>query len=337
MQYKKKVIGVILLFAVVVVGVMLLFPKKKKNKPEFVFSYAENQTTDYPTTMGARMFAELVSERTNGRIEILVQADAALGTEIDVIWQMKMGGVDFARISLQSLAEYMPEMNILQMPYLYEDSEHMWKVLDGKIGDLYLNKTEEDNLIGLSWYDAGARNFYNSVRPITCLEDMKGMTLRVQESELMADLVEALGAKAVSSSFAEVYSKIQRGIVDGAENNWPSYEAMGHYEVAKYYTVDEHIRIPELQICSKVTWDKLTKEDQNIIRQCAVESAYYERELWNQREKTSKRLAMVSGVVINELSEEEKDKFRTAMADVYEKYCKDDMDMINDIIALGKE
>lgn len=332
-------------WAAVIGGALLLvaaaavwfYARPKETEPEFVFSYAENQAEDYPTTLGAKRFAELVEERTDGRIRILVQAEGKMGTEMEVIQQMQYGGIDFARVSLSQLATYIPELNVLQMPYLYEDSAHMWKVLDGDIGAEFLAGVGDNGLIGLSWYDAGARNFYNSKQPITCLEDMAGMKIRVQESEVMADMVEALGATAVPLGYAEVYSGLERGLIDGAENNWPSYESMNHYEVTQYYTVDEHTRVPEMQICSEYTWEKLSEEDQAIIRTCAMESALYERELWTEREETSRRTVASYGIQIVELSAEERKRFQAAVMGVYEKYCGDYMDTIDEIIAAGEK
>ncbi len=160
--------------------VIILQPAGQQNEtvPEYVFSYAENQAQDYPTTLGAIKFAEMVEERTEGRIRILVYAEGVKGAEGEIIRQMKFGGVDFARVSLSQLAEYIPEMNVLQMPYLYTDSEHMWRVLDGEIGVSFLSLADEYGLVGLSWYDAGARNFYTADRPITCLEDIEGFAYR---------------------------------------------------------------------------------------------------------------------------------------------------------------
>lgn len=338
MRKKKWVaaIGGAVLFAAVAVAVWF-YARPEEIEPEFVFSYAENQAEDYPTTLGAKRFAELVEERTDGRIRILVQAEGKMGTEMEIIQQMQYGGVDFARVSLSQLAEYIPELNVLQMPYLYEDSAHMWKVLDGDIGAEFLEGVCDNGLIGLSWYDAGARNFYNSRQPITCLEDIAGMKIRVQESEVMADMVEALGATAVPLGYAEVYSGLERGLIDGAENNWPSYESMNHYEVAQYYTVDEHTRVPEMQICSGYTWEKLSEEDRAIIQACAMESALYERELWTEREETSRRTVASYGTQIVELSTEERKRFQAAVMGVYEKYCGDYMDTIDKIIAAGEK
>lgn len=332
---KKRVIIIL-----IGIGMILLVScvKKKTSEaevPEFVFSYAENQAEDYPTTLGAYHFAELIQERTHGRIKIMVQAKGTLGYEKEVIEQIRYGGIDFARVSLSEISEWIPKFSVLQMPYLYKNSEHMWKVLDSEIGDDFLEATKGFHMIGLSWYDAGARNFYNSVHPITRLEDLEGLRIRVQESDLMADIVEALGAKAVPGVYDEVYSNLEKGTIDGAENNWPSYESMGHYEVAKYYTVDEHTRVPEIQICSEATWNKLSVEDQAIIKECAKESALYERELWKQREKASQIIAVQKGTQVTMLSPSEKARFQEAVSGIYEKYCGAYMTLINQIIEMA--
>lgn len=334
---KKRWMMIVGIALILVAGIIWRYRSQHQKEPEFVLSYAENQTKDYPTTLGAQKFADLVGERSGGRIQILVLAGGELGAESDVIAQMQYGGVDFARVSLSQLAEYIPQLNVLQMPYLYENSAHMWKVLDGSIGDDFLDIVSQNELIGLSWYDAGARNFYNSKKPITCLEDMQGMRIRVQESEVMVDMIEALGASAIPIPYADVYSALEQGTVDGAENNWPSYEAMNHYEVAKYYTIDEHNRVPEMQICSKHTWDKLSEEDQQMILDCAKESALYERKLWKERESESEAKAIKQGVEVVELSSEEKKRFQEAVTGIYEKYCADQMDIIEKIIEENKE
>lgn len=336
MGRKKMIAAGILIAAIVTVSVLVIHIKNnKKTQPEFVLSYAENQTPNYPTTLGAEYFAQLVEEQTEGRIKIAVYSEAQLGSEKEVIKQMQFGGIDFARLSLSQLAEFEPELNVLQMPYLYNDSQHMWKVLESSIGDDFLDVISDCDLIGMSWYDAGARNFYSSVKPIEKLEDMSGLRIRVQESELMADMVKALGAQPFQIAYSDVYSAIERGIVDGAENNWPSYETMQHYMVAEYFTVDEHARVPEVQVCSAHTWSKLSESDREIIIQCARKSAVYERELWQKQEEESKNIALSHGVKVIELSKEEKQRFRQAVMSVYEKYCKDYMDVLNEIIQMG--
>nr|WP_034467039.1 TRAP transporter substrate-binding protein [Butyrivibrio proteoclasticus] len=329
----KSIIAIASVFALIL-AIVIAFEineKKKEPDPEYVFFYAENQSENYPTTLGANYFADLVYERTGGRIKILVKYDAQLGSESEVIKQMRYGGIAFARVSLSQLAEYIPDMNVLQMPYIYSSSEHMWRVLDGEIGDEFLEMAGDYGLTGLSWYDAGARNFY-STKPIYKVEDLQGMTIRVQESEVMADMVAALGAHPAKIVYSEVYSAFEQGLVDGAENNWPSYESMKHYKVATYYTVDEHTRVPEIQICSSVVWDMLSATDRATIMECAKESALYERRLWAEREKSSRLTAEQNGITVIELSSEEKQRFRDAMSGVYNKYCKGQMDILGKIM-----
>ena len=334
---KKRIFAcsILILFISAIVGVADIKEDvdKKEAAPEIVLSYAENQQSDYPTTLGAIRFAELVSQRTEGRIMILVKDSGQMGTETEVLKQMKYGGIDFARVSISQLASYAPELNVLQMPYLYDNSAHMWRVLDGEIGEEYLNNVSDKDFIGLSWYDAGSRNFYTSNKQITCLDDVKGLQIRVQDSsQLMIDVINALEGVPVPVDYAKVYSAIETGQVDGAENNWPSYESMQHYEVAKYFTLDEHTRVPEMQIVSAHTWEKISKEDQMIILECAKESSDYERLLWRQQETESRNLAIKGGTVVYEMDVEEKQKFRDAMTDIYEKYCGNYMDVIDVII-----
>ena len=289
---------------------------------ELVLRYAENQPQDYPTTQAAYKFAELVNEKTDGRIQVEVYYGATLGDEKSVIEQLQFGGIDFTRVSLSPLAEFNKSLNVLQMPYLYTDADQMWRVLDGELGDEFLESMHDVGMEGLSWFDAGARNFYNSVRPINTIEDMKGLKIRVQESELMMDMIKALGAEPSPMAYGEVYSALQTGVIDGAENNWPSYESTSHYEVAKYFVIDEHTRVPEMQLVSDMTMEKIAAVDPSfpdIIRECAKESAQIERELWADKEAESEAKVREAGCTITELSPEEKAKFQDAMAPLYEK------------------
>jgi len=285
-----------------------------------VLRYAENQPQDYPTTKAAYEFAKMVEAKTNGRIKIEVYYGAQLGDEKSVIEQLQFGAIDFTRVSLSPLAEFSKSLNVLQLPYLYRDSTHMWKVLEGPIGDQFLKSVEASGLIGLSWFDAGARNFYNSVRPIKTLADLKGLKIRVQESQQMMDMVQALGANPTPMAYGEVYSALQTHVIDGAENNWPSYESTSHYEVAKYFVLDEHTRVPEMQMVSAVTWKKLSPEDQKIIKESALESAKIERKLWAEKEGASEAKVKAGGSVVTELLPGEKQKFQDAMAPLYTKY-----------------
>ena len=256
-----------------------------------------------------------------------------MGDEKALIEQLQFGGVDFTRASISPLAEFEKSLNVLSLPYLYKDADQMWRVLEGDIGESFLKSVEKSGLIGLSWYDAGARNFYNSKKPITKLDDLKGLKIRVQESQLMMGMVSALGASATPMAYGEVYSGLQTGVIDGAENNWPSYESTSHYEVAKYYVLDEHSRIPEMQMISKITWDKLSPEDQAIIKECALESAKIERELWAAKENAAEAKVKEGGSEITTLEPGEKEKFQAAMASLYTQFGAGYEDLISQIQA----
>lgn len=305
--------------------------KKEPVIPEYVFTYAENQAADYPSTQGAYKFAELVKKYTNGRIEIQVEPNAVLGNEKEIVEQLQFGGIDFTRASISIISDDIPQLNVLCMPYLYKNAQHKWAVLDGEIGQEFLDIFKEKNLIGLSWYDAGARNFYTIDKPIKSLEDISDMKIRVQDSSLTNDMIRILGGIPVNVEFKDVYSALETGAIDGAENNWPSYDSTEHYRIAQYYTVDEHICIPEVQLCSLPTWERLTSEDQKIIQKCAYESALYERKLWVQQEKQSMEKLKDSGVTVNQLTDEELLRFQNAVKPLYEQYCLEYMDLVTEI------
>ena len=290
--------------------------------PVLLLRYADNQPADYPTTRAAEYFAALVRERTGGQVDIRVFPDSELGNEIGVFEQMQFGGVDFARVSVSTLAEFVPELGILQLPYLFDDAEHMRRVLDGALGDELLSRVSGSGVVGLSWFEAGARNFYTRV-PVTRLEDLEGLTIRVQESDFHSRMIRLLGAVPVQIPYSGVYSALQTGRIDGAENNWPSYEATGHYEAAPYYLLDAHWRLPEAQIVSAITLERIRALDpdfESVILESAKEAALYERELWQQRESESEALVRAAGCTVTELKGEELQRFREAVQPMYEGY-----------------
>ena len=305
--------------------------EKRKKVPEYVFSYADNQTGNYPTVQAARRFADQVNQETDGRIEIRVYPNAELGDEDSTVRQVSYGGIDFCRCSLSNLPDYSEETLVLQLPYLYDDRDHMWRVLDGEIGVQVKDSLQGSGMVALSWFDAGVRNFYTTDEAIRCLEDMQGMKIRVQQAELAEDMVEALGAEAVPIVYEAVKDALQTGEIDGAENNWASYEAMHHDEIARYYTVDEHMRVPELMLVSSATWEQLSAEDQATIQRCAEAAGLYERELWTARETSAREKCLREGTVEIVLPEREKKRFRDAVSPLYKKYCGDYAELVEKI------
>lgn len=330
MKFKGIFVMCLLTVAVLLAGCKENLRNKEVQEPDYIFTYAENQPADYPTSRAAAKFAQLVKERTNGRIQIQVIYDAEFGTQQQMVNQMKFGGIDFARVSLSSLTDELPVLNVLQLPFLYEDSNHMWRVLKGEIGTGLWSTFSELDLVPLAWFDAGARSFY-SEKPIVSLEDIKGMNIRVQESQLMRDMISLLGGNPIDKAYSEVYSAFETGEIDGAENNWSSYHASSHYKVANYYTVDEHTRVPEIQLIAGETWRLLSEEDLRIIQNSADDAAEYERQLWREHEAAARSNAIRFGCKEIVLSEEEQARFREKMAPLYEEYCSEYMDIIEKI------
>lgn len=252
-----------------------------------VYQLSDNQPADYPTTIGDLKFAELVAQRTNGRIKIDVYHSAQLFDEKSAIETAQMGGLAFCRVNAQPLSDFTKVLGVLSLPYLFRDENHLWKVLNGPIGEELLKEMEANGLVGLTYYDSGSRSFYNSKRVVKTPADMKGLKIRVQQSKLMMGLVEALGASATPMPYGEVYTGLQSGVIEGAENNWPSYYSTSHYEVARYFTLDHHTRTPEILCMSKVIWDKLSAEDKKIVKQAAIESQAVQRKSWKEYEAKS--------------------------------------------------
>lgn len=306
----------------------------KEEVEAIVFRLAETHPGDYPTTLGDIEFARLVEEKTDGRIKVEVYHSKQLGEEKDVIEQVQFGAIDFTRVSVGPMTEFSPELAVVALPYIYNSSDHMWKVLSSEIGDNFLNGLEKSNFVGLTWYDGGARSFYNSVKPINTLEDLSGLKFRVMQSELMVDMVEALGASPTPMAYGEVYSSIQTNVIDGAENNWPSYDTSSHFEVAQYYTLDEHLRVPEILIASKIVMDKVSAEDMALIREAAKESTAFQIAKWLAKEKESEAKIREAGNEIVMLSAEEKAKFAAAMAPVWAKHAEGYEDIIEAIQAM---
>jgi tripartite ATP-independent transporter DctP family solute receptor len=283
----------------------------------------------YPTVLAVQHMGELIEERTGGRIGVEVFHSAQLGEEKDTIEQTQFGVIDMNRISIGPFNNLIPETAIVSLPYIFRSTDHMHTVMDGPIGDEILAKFEPHGLIGLAYYDGGSRSFYNSEKPITSIEDLQGMKFRVMQSDVFVDMVNALGANATPMPYGEVYSAIQTGVIEGAENNFPSYESSGHYEVAKYITLDEHLIVPEVLVMSKASWDKLSPEDQAIVRQAARDSVPYMREQWAAREAASEEKVRASGVEV--ITEINKAPFIEAMVPVYDTYVT--TDELKDLVA----
>ncbi|MFZ3582397.1 TRAP transporter substrate-binding protein [Loktanella sp. DJP18] len=287
----------------------------------------------YPTVVAVQEMGKLLEERTGGRLCIEVFASAQLGEEKDTIEQTQFGVIDMNRVSLGPFNNMIEETQVPSLPYIFRSVDHMHKVMDGPIGQQILDAFSDHDLVGLAFFDGGSRSFYNSEKPITAMEDLAGMKFRVMQSDMFVDMVSALGANATPMPYGEVYSSIQTGVIDGAENNWPSYDSSGHYEVAKYFTMDEHLIVPEVLVMAKSSFEALSAEDQEIVRQAAKDVVPVMRDLWAAREKESEDKVRAAGVEI--ITDIDKTPFIEAMVPVYEKYVTSDTlkQMVTDIQA----
>lgn len=285
------------------------------------FRAADTQSEDYPTVQALRYMGRLIEEKSGGRLQIRVFHSRQLGEEKETIEQTRAGAIDLNRTNVALIGTFVPAMNVLAMPFLFRSVEHLQKVLDGPIGSEILGSFEPFGFVGLAFYDSGARSVYNSVRPIRSIADMKDLRLRVQQSELMSDMIKALGAEPVELPYGQVRTGLATKLIDGAENNWPSFVTTDHYKYAGYYTLTEHTMSPEVIVMSRKAWDSLSPEDRTIFREAALQSSRFMRERWRDLEEQSRLKAKSAGVTI--VTDFDRKPFEAAVAPIYAKTQRD--------------
>ena len=322
-------------------SIFLLFSCAKNNaekeEPLLILRYGDNQPDYYPTTRAARYFSQLVEERSGGRIEIEVYGDGKLGNANDVFRMVEYGGVDFMRLSIGTLSAFYPEFQILQLPYLFSSSEHMWKVLDGEVGEYFLSILNGDS-IGLSWFDAGARSVY-TIDKIDTLSDLDGKVIRTQENDKMEEIFSLLCASTIQIPYGSVYSELMKKTIDGAENNFPSYMYTGHSDVARFVFLDEHMRLPEIMIMSRKAMEEIAEIDESllvVIKEAAIEAGLFERELWREEEEKAKRDAIIKGCVVTYPSFDELEKWKDAVSPIYDSLDPESKRIVEEIKSLDQ-
>lgn len=299
-----------------------------------ILRFANNHTPDFPTSQACDYFADLVEERSEGRIVVRVFHNAEMGDEKAAMQQTMYGGIDITRTSISLLTDYAPALVALQMPYLYESSDHMWRVLDSEIGDSFLLSMQSQGLAGIGWFDAGARNFYTTEADIRSVQDLEGLRIRVQDSGFMRELVVQLGAVPVTVTFEKTLNELRAGRVDGAENNWPSYLSTLHYTVAQHIVIDEHSRIPDMILINKRVLDELPTADQELLRQAARDASLYQRVLWAEQEEAAKAYAEEWGCSIN--PQFDKAELEQQLQPLYARYEYDNGEIIRKIREIGQ-
>lgn len=271
---------------------------------------------DYPTVVAVRAMSDQLSQATGGRLKIRIFNKGALGSEKETIDQVKIGALDFTRVNISPLNPVCRKTLVPTMPFLFRSVEHMRRVLDGPVGEEILRDCEARGFIGLAFYDSGARSLY-AKRPVRTVADVRGLKVRVQQSDLSVAMIAAMGGNATPMPFGEVQTGLKTGLIDAAENNIPSFETSKHYEAAKYFSRTEHSMAPEVLLMSKRVWDKMSPADQQLIRAAARASVAVQRKHWDAQEARSLAAVQAAGVQIVEV---DKASFQAVMQPVYERF-----------------
>jgi tripartite ATP-independent transporter DctP family solute receptor len=302
---------------------------------KLVLKASDVHPAGYPTVVAVEHFGDKLAKATNGRISVQMYASMQLGGEKEAIEQAQVGAIQLARVSVGTLGPVVADLNVFNLPFLFRNTAHMQKVIDGPIGQELLDKVTGNanaGLVGLCWMDAGARSLYDTKKPIKSIADLKGLKVRVMGNPMFVDMMNALGGNGVAMGYDQVFSALQTGVVDGAENNPPSFVFDNHYQVAKYYTLTEHLIVPEILVLSRRTWDALSAEDRELVRKLAREAQAEERGLWTAYEKQAVDKAKAAGIEIIEIAD--KAPFQAAVKPVWDKYGPRFADLIKRIQAV---
>ncbi len=306
----KKNIALALIFTVLVLGGCGL------QSDVTVLKLGHTLDTKHSVHIAMAYMAKRVDEISEGKLQIEVYPGGVLGSERESLELLQLGSLDFTKVSAAAMEGFVEEYKVFGLPYIFTSKEHSYKVLDGPIGDNMLAKGEEFWLRGLCFYDAGARSFYAS-RPIHTPADLSGLKIRVMQSITAVEMIRAMGGSATPISWGELYTALQSGVVDGAENNPPSFYLSHHYEVSRYYTLNEHTMIPDVMIMSTHAWNKLTEQERIWLQQAVDESVVVQREEWQKSEDESLRSLAEEGV---EIIRPDKEPFIKAVEGVYDIY-----------------
>jgi len=300
---------------------------------KLVLKASDVHPSGYPTVVAVEDIGKKLEKSTNGRLSVAMYPSMQLGGEKEAIEQAQVGAIAFARVSVGALGPVVDDLNVFNLPYVFRNTEHAQHVMDGPIGQELLDKVSNSGkgLIGLAWMDAGARSFYNTKHPIKSMADLKGLKVRVMGNPMFVDMANSMGANGVAMGYDQVFTSLQTGVVDGAENNPPSFVFDNHYQVAKFYTVDEHLIVPEMVVFSKKIWDTLSKQEQADLVKYGKEAQQEERKLWDVYEKQAMDKAKAAGIQIVTLSAADKKQMQDAVKPVWDKYGPKYADMVKRI------
>lgn len=282
-----------------------------------VLKLAHGLDVKHPVHGGMVYMANDLEQRSGGKLKIQIYPSAQLGSERQCLELLQIGSLDMTKVSAAPLENFAPKTKVLSLPYIFRDEDHAWKVFNGEIGKELLVGGEQYWLRGLCFYDAGSRSFYTKDRPVKTPADLKGLKIRVQNSQTAMQMVSTLGASPTPISFGELYTALQQGVVDGAENNAPSLYTSRHYEVCKYYSIDEHAMVPDVLLIGTNTWDRLSAQEQEWLQAAADASVTEQRKLWKAANQEALDKVVAAGV---EIIHPDKAAFSEQVAEIYEGY-----------------
>ena len=282
----------------VVALLVFIFTSCKDNTGSKVMYLGHTLPQTHPVHKGIVEFQKALEKKSNGKLKVKIFPDAQLGSEREVLELLQIGSVAATKVSAATLSNFVPEYNVLGIPYLFRDKQHQFEVLEGEIGKSILQKGSKFWLRGLCYYDAGSRSFYTSKKPIRTPEDLEGLKIRVMNNQMAINMVNSMGGSATPLAYGELYTAIQQGVVDGAENNPPSFVTSNHYEISKYYTLDQHSSVPDVLLIGTKYWDKLSDQEKIWVQEAADESAQAQKVFWNESVEESMAVAKNAGVEI---------------------------------------
>ena len=280
----------------------------------------------HPVHKGMLEFQKALEKKSSGSLKVKIFPDGQLGSERELLELLQIGSVAATKVSAATLSNFVPEYNVMGIPYLFRNKEHQFSVLEGSIGKSILEKGSKFWLRGLCYYDAGSRSFYTSKKAIRTPQDLKGLKIRVQNNQMAINMVNTMGGDATPLAYGELYTAIQQGVVDGAENNPPSFVSSNHYEISKYYTLDEHSSVPDVLLIGTKYWDKLSVEQRVWVQEAADESAQAQKKFWRESVEESMKVAKDWGV---EIIIPEKSLFAEKSKSVVEKFVEKYPEMAN--------
>ncbi|NCF73762.1 MAG: DctP family TRAP transporter solute-binding subunit [Gammaproteobacteria bacterium] len=305
---------------------------RRGSRPLFA---ADSQPDDYPTTQGLHAIDRMLNERTNGEMRVRVYSGGQMGAEKDTLEITVFGGLDLTRVNLAPINSIVPETIVLTLPFLFQSIAHSRAAFDGAVGRKILDAMLPYGLRGMCYYDSGARSFYNTKRPIHSPDDIAGMKIRVQNSDIYVAMIQALGANATPIPYGEVYQSLVQGVVDGAENNYPSYESSRHFEAAGHYSLTRHVMAPEVLVASRRSWDRMTREEQDYLQAAASDSVPIMRKLWDARVGVSRQRVLDRGVQVVE--DVDHAAFSEKMLPVWDRFVvtPEMQELVDEIVSLG--